>query len=244
LSDTAVAAQLRRGAGGWTSLRRGSDYYPESLLIWLEADTIIRQNTRGKRSLDDFCRAFHGGPGGEPSLKTYTFNDVVTTLNAIAPYNWAEFFTTRINTLAPRAPLGGITGGGWQLVYEPERSDYFKVIEQVRKSVNLSFSIGLTVDSKDGTLLDVVPGLAAANAGLAPDMKLVAVNGRTWTPDLLRQAVAQTKTQGATLELLVTNRDYYHSYRLDYQGGEKYPQLVRQPRTPDLVSAILQPLTR
>ena len=90
LVDTAVAAQLFYfGRPEWADWRRGVDFYPESELIWLEADTLIRQKTRGKKSLDDFAHAFHGAPGGTPAVKTYVFEDVVAALNAVVAYDWA-----------------------------------------------------------------------------------------------------------------------------------------------------------
>ncbi|AGY58836.1 M61 family metallopeptidase [Gloeobacter kilaueensis] len=243
LQDTADAAPLRDNTSrAWTTLRRSQDYYPEGLLIWLEADTLIRTKSGGKLSLNDFCRRFHGGPGGAPALKTYTFEEVVATLNAVVPYDWAQFLRTRLQSTAEGAPLGGIENGGWKLVYTPERSELFKASETEGKFTNLAYSIGLLVDNKEGTIIDVVPGKAAANAGIAPDMKLLAVNGRAWSPERLREAVAQTRTASAPLELLVTNKEYYRTYRLDYKEGEKYPHLERQKGSADLVSAILKPL--
>src|SRR2546430_3143702 len=59
LSDTATAAQLlydSRADG--SSYRRSVDYYPEGSLIWLEADTLIRRESRGQRSLDPFIQSF------------------------------------------------------------------------------------------------------------------------------------------------------------------------------------------
>ncbi len=86
LEDTAVAAQLLYAAPGeWASWRRGVDFYDESTLIWLEADVVIRRETQGRRSLDDFCRVFHGGPSGPPEVKPYTFEDLVAALRQVAP---------------------------------------------------------------------------------------------------------------------------------------------------------------
>jgi predicted metalloprotease with PDZ domain len=107
LEDTAVAAQLLYQArSDYADYRRGTDYYPEGTLIWLEADVMIRQLSKGTKSLDDFCRNFHGGPGGAPDLKPYTFDDIVAGLNAIQPYDWAGFLRTRLTSTSPHAPLG------------------------------------------------------------------------------------------------------------------------------------------
>ena len=139
LEDTAVAAQLLYdGRPDWASWRRGVDFYTESELIWLEADTIIRQASGGKKSLDDFARAFHGAPGGGPAVKTYMFDDVIATLNAVAPYDWNGFFDARVRQVTPRAPLGGIENGGWKLVYTDVQPELLKATEEQTKIYDFS----------------------------------------------------------------------------------------------------------
>ncbi|HKQ61807.1 MAG TPA: hypothetical protein VJS92_10970 [Candidatus Polarisedimenticolaceae bacterium] len=243
LADTAVAAQLlyaaRDDGAHW---RRGVDFYPEGALIWLEADVMIRQQTKGQRSLDDFCRRFHGGASGPPAVSPYTLSDVVAALDAVAPYDWKRFLEERLNSLDERPPLGGIAGAGWKLVYTEEIPAMQRSREEVRDTIDVSHSIGIELD-KDGRIEDTVPGMAAAKAGIAPGMKLVAVNGRKWTRKVLREAIRATRGGAAPLELLVENADYYRSYRLDYRDGERYPHLVRDTARPDLLSAIHAPLT-
>ena len=243
LADTAVAAQLlfdaRPGGRAW---RRGADYYPEGWLIWLEADIIIRHMTSGKRSLDDFCKLFFGGKGGPPTVVTYTFDDVIAALNEIAPYDWREFFNRRINAINPHAPLGGIEGSGWRLVYTDKVTDLLKTAEGEKKFTDLSFSLGVSV-KEDGAIEDVIPGLPADRAGIGPGMKLVAVNGRRWKPDVLRAAVNESKANSAPIELLMENAEYFKTFSVDYHGGEKYPHLERDPSKPDLLGETLKPLT-
>jgi predicted metalloprotease with PDZ domain len=243
LADTTVAAQLLYVAPSTgTAWRRGTDFYPEGDLIWLEADTIIRQQTRGKRSLDDFCKNFYGGESGPPRVVPYTYDDVVKALNEIAPNDWRGFFQQRIYEINPHAPLGGIENGGWRLAYTNELPALLKTREGQRKYTDLSFSLGLNL-SPEGVINDVLPGTTADQAGIGPAMKLVAVNGRRWTPENLRAAVKSAATNGAPIELLIENSDYFKNYRLDYHGGEKYPCLERVPAKPDLLDEIIRPLT-
>jgi len=243
LADTTVAAQLLYLAPyTGTAWRRGTDFYPEGDLIWLEADTIIRQQTKGKRSLDDFCKKFYGGESGPPKVVPYTYDDVVKALNEIAPYDWRGFFQQRIYEINPHAPLGGIENGGWRLAYTNELPALLKTREGQRKYTDLSFSLGLNL-SPEGGINDVLPGTTADSAGIGPAMKLVAVNGRRWTPENLRAAVKSAATNGAPIELLIENSDYFKNYRLDYHGGEKYPCLERVPAKPDLLAEIIKPLT-
>jgi len=243
LADTAIAAPSLFGAPEqWRSWRRATtDFYYEGMLIWLEADVLIRQKTGGKRSLDDFCRAFYGGASGPPEVKPYTFDDVVGVLNDVAAHDWREFFTRRLNSIEARAPLGGIEGGGWRLAYRDTPADFFKDAEKSDKSIDLSYSIGLVV-KHDGDIQDVMPGMAAAKAGMAPGMKLIAVGGRKFTEERMREALAAGKTSTEPLELLAEGDDHYKTYRLDYHAGPRYPHLQRDHDNPDLLSAILKPL--
>jgi predicted metalloprotease with PDZ domain len=247
LQDTAIAAQLLYGAPTeWASWRRGVDYYDEGTLIWLETDTIIRKRTDGKKSLDDFCRAFHGGennpPNVAPTVKPYTFDDVVNGLNEIEKYDWRDFFTKRLESHGPDAPLGGIENSGWKLVFTDAQNEYERINEAATQVVELQYSLGILLHAPGGDdgdhFLDVIPGSPAANAGLAPGMRLIAVNGRKWTPDLLRDAIARAKSSKDPIELLVENGDFYQTYRIDYHGGERYPHLEPLSGKTDLLTEI------
>jgi predicted metalloprotease with PDZ domain len=241
LEDTAVAAQILYYASeDYDNYRRDVDYYPEGTLIWLETDVMIRQLSKGTKSLDDFCRTFHGGAGGVPELKPYTFDDVVAGLNSVQAYDWAGFLNQRLHSTDAHAPLGGIEHAGWKLVYDGVRSDYWKAGEEARKWSDLSYSIGLKV-REDGTIADVQYGGPAQKAGVAPSTKLIAVNNRQFTPTLLRETVAKTTSSDKPIELLIKTGDYYEVHRVDYHGGERYPHLVRDTSMPDLLTEIAKP---
>jgi predicted metalloprotease with PDZ domain len=237
LEDTAVAAQVLYEAGSdYESLRRSVDYYPEGTLIWLEVDVMIRQLSKGAKSLDDFCKLFHGGASGKIEMKPYEFADVVAGLNSVQPYDWAAYLQRRLKSTDARAPLGGIEGSGWKLVYDGVRSDFWKAYEDRRKYADLSYSIGLLA-REDGSIVDVRYGGPAQKAGVTPSVKVIAVNGRQYTQTVLREAVAAKKP----VELLVKDGEFYKTYRVDYAGGERYPHLVRDEGKPDLLSAITAP---
>jgi predicted metalloprotease with PDZ domain len=240
LADTAVAAQTLGGLpSGWGSWRRGSDYYDESVLIWLEADTILREKTHGQASMDDFCHLFHGGMGG-PEVRTYTFADVVATLNALVPYDWKGFLTSRLESTAPQSPQGGVRAGGWKLTYTGVPNDAIKDREERSKYVDWTYSLGLEV-KEDGEIRDVIPGTPAFKAGIGPGMKLVAVNGRAWKKEWVDAALREAQGSKAPIELLVENVEYYKTYGVDYHGGPRYPHLERDPEHPDLLGMNLAP---
>jgi predicted metalloprotease with PDZ domain len=241
LQDTADGVPAMQDAPHqWESWRRALDYYDEDELTWLWADTIIRQQTHGQKSLDDFCRIFHGPPSGPPQVKTYTFDDIVNTLNQVAPYDWRGFWTERLTNHGPGAPLGGIEGSGWKLVYDDTPSPLMQAEEGDRGSVNAAFSIGLWLKA-DGLVTDTVEGMLAARAGIGPGMKVVAVNGRKFSKEVLGDTLRAGKNSSAPLELLVENTEYYKTYKLEYHDGEKFPHLVRDETKPDLLSDIIKP---
>ena len=242
LQDTATAASiLYESAREWSNLRRGVDFYPEGVLLWLEVDTLIRQKTNGERSIDDFCHAFHGGQSGPPKVVTYTFDDVVNTLNGVVASDWRSFLRERLDSLSPRAPLGGIENAGWHLVYNDQPNKQDEARDGDKKTTNLSYSLGLIV-KEDGAIQDVIADGPAFAAGVSPSMKLVAVNGRAWTPKVLKEALAAAKAPGSgPVELLLLNDDFYKTYRINYHRGELYPHLERDAAKPDLLEAICHP---
>jgi predicted metalloprotease with PDZ domain len=244
LEDTARSVQILRMQGPeWLNWRRGLDYYPEGELIWLEVDATIRQLTHGERSLNDFCRKFHGGESGVPRVVPYTFDDVVRGLNEVAPYDWAKLLRERVGATSDHAPLGGIERGGWKLVYNDKPNLLAKAFAKLEKSADFSFSLGFNA-TPDGKLRDVIVGSPASQAGLAPEMKLRAVNGRKWTPEILRSALKSAQEHQQPIELLVENAQFFKTYSVPYYGGEKNPHLERVTDKPDILDEIIKPLTQ
>jgi len=238
LQDTADAApELYFSPRAWGSWRRGVDFYDEDTLNWLWVDVIIRHQTKGAKSIDDFCHLFHGAPSTGPMVKPYTFDDVVSALNQIAPYDWRGFWTERLTNHGPGAPLGGVEGSGWKVVYDDTPSPMEG--GRGRRSVGTRYSLGLELGA-DGIIADTIEGMPAALAGIGPGMKLVAVNGRRFSSEVLKDALKAAKNGTMPIELLVENTDYYKTYKIDYKGGEKYPHLVRDESKPDLLSDILK----
>jgi len=242
LEDTAIAAQLlytaRKEGSSW---RRGVDYYDESTLIWLEADTIIRRETKGKKSLDDFCRLFYGGESTPPKVVPYAFEDVVNALNQVAPYDWKGFFQERLYSHGPGAPLGGLENSGWRLTFDDTMNEDQEANEEVYQTTDVQYSLGLIAHNPDSDesskIEDVIPGSPAALAGIAPDMELVAVNRREWSPEVLRAAIRKAKEGKEPILLEVKNEGYYKTVRIDYYGGERYPHL-EATGAPDLLDKI------
>jgi predicted metalloprotease with PDZ domain len=241
LEDTAISVQSLRLLGReWENWRRGLDYYPEGELIWLEVDTRIRELTENKASLDDFCRRFHGGETGRPRVVPYALDDVIKVLNEVVPFDWAGLLKERVNATSTHAPLRGIEQGGWRLVYNGQANQFMQTSEKIDGTVNLAFSLGFWV-KKDGELLDVVRGSPAYEAGLGPGMRLIAVNGRRWSPEVLRDAIALGKSSERPIQIIAENKLFYKTYEVAYHEGEKYPHLERLAGQPDRLSAITSP---
>jgi predicted metalloprotease with PDZ domain len=242
LADTAVAAQILYGArDDWDAWRRDVDFYLEGDLLWLEADTMIREATQGARSLDDFCKRFHGGQSGPPAVEPYTLDDLVAGLSQVAQLDWAGFFQKRVFDVAPEPPLAGIERAGWKVVYGPDEPEFHKSYEKARKLVDLKASVGIVAtDEERVVVLDVIPGSPADKAGVPPGTRLAAVNGRKATGDRLRTAAAET-ARGGKLELLIENAESYSTHVLDYKGGLRYARLERDGAKADVLSRIFAP---
>jgi predicted metalloprotease with PDZ domain len=244
LVDTAVAVQFTYPSPrAWMNYRRRVDYYDEGSLIWLEADVLIRTRSNGKLSLDDFCRRFHGGQDTGPVLKPYTFDDVVNALNEVTPYDWRSFLNSRVNAVNPHGPLGGITNGGWKIVYTDKPNTQIRIADHARKSVDLSHSLGMLL-KEDGSVLDTNPNFPAFKAGLAPGMKILSVNGRAWSTDVLHEAIASAKNSTAPIALIVENGSFNETYKVDYHGGERYPHLERDNTKPDVIADVIKSRAR
>ena len=210
----------------WRSWQRSEDYYSEGQLLWLDADTLIRELSHGQRSLDDFARTFFGINDGSYVPMTYTFDDVVRALNGAQPYDWAQFLRTRLEGHGPGAPLDGLTRGGYKLVYTDTPSEYFRNEEERRRISNLSFSLGVVIGN-EGRLTEVLWEGPSFQKGLTVGTQIVAVDGIAYTIDRLKAAIKEAQKTRASIELLVKNGDHYRTVRMDYHDGLRYPHLER-----------------
>ncbi len=220
----------------WLSWQRSEDYYSEGQLIWMDADTLIRQLSGGKRSLDDFAKAFFGVDDGSHVVRTYDFDAVVAALNGVQPYDWAGFLHQRIDGHGPGAPLDGLKRGGYRLIYTDTETDYLKSAETERKATDLSFSIGLAL-GEGGMITQVQWDGPAFKAGLTEGAQIVAVNGDAYSVEDLKDTIKAAKP----IELLIKAKDQYRTVRLDYHGGLRYPRLERIVDAPARLDEILAP---
>ncbi len=224
----------------WSSWQRGEDYYSEGLLVWLDVDTVLRERTNGRRSLDDFARAFFGQDDGAWERPvTYTFDDVVAILNEFVSYDWATFLRQRLDGHGPGAPLDGISRGGYRLVYTDEPTELFRTLETQRRTVDFTYSIGAIVNS-EGQLTNVLWDGPIFKQGLAIGARILAVNGKAYEADRMKEAVKASKA-GGKIELIVRVGDDVRTLTLDYNGGLRYPRLERIEKSParldDIVAA-------
>jgi len=246
LEDTAVAAQILYGSSeegaSWRRSGGFPDFYSEGSLIWLEVDTIIRTRTDNKKSIQDFCRIFYGGTNGLSEVVPYTFEDVVSGLNEVTPYDWAGFFRKKLTSLSPHAPLKGLEMSGWRLTYTDKPSPLDQVLREMQGVLDMRYSIGALLNV-DGRVVDVIPGSPADLSGLIPGMRITAVNGSAYSADALVRAIERQKNRTAPLKCTVRNGIHVEALRIKYKGGLKYPHLERIPLKPNMLKAILTPLT-
>ena len=225
-----------RGARAYLNYQMSEDYYRGGQMIWLEADALIRAGTKGRKSLDDFAKAFFGVNDGEWKVQnTYTFEDVVATLNGVYPHDWTRFLRDRLDGKTGLA--GGIEASGWKLVYKDEPNAYAKGAGS-RGGADFTYSIGLSV-GKDGSIGDVRWDGPAFNAGLGSGTTIIAVNGMAYDGDVLGDAIKAAKDGKAPIELMVKEFDRYRTVKIDYHGGLRHPHLERIEGKPDYLTPIL-----
>lgn len=224
----------------YPSYQRASDYYSESALLWIDVDTLVRQRTGGRRSLDDFARVFFGIRAPSQTVLTYTFDDVVTVLNRIAPYDWASFLRDRVYRTAP-PPLAGIERGGYRLVWKDEPNAYDASAMKRGQSLNLSYSLGFTIGS-GAKISNVIWDGPAHALGITPGSSIVAVNGREYSDDELKLAVKGATGGREPVRLLLKEGPRFREIALPYHQGLRFPHLERIPGTASTLNRMLEPL--
>ncbi|MEO7793327.1 MAG: M61 family peptidase, partial [Thermoanaerobaculia bacterium] len=241
LADTAVAAQiLYVTPGEWRSARRGTDFYDESVLLWLEVDGVLRAQSRGRVTLDDFCRRFHGGKSGPPAVVPYSRATLAADLDALVPHDWRRFFEERVYDVRPRAPLAGLEAHGWKLVFSARPNAALADDEKESKGRSYRFSVGFDVD-KDGVITDGRPDSPGFRAGLVPGMKIVGVGGRTYSGDHFDEALRAVQASQKPIEIVVQFGEEVKVMSVDYHDGPRYPHLEAIPGTADTLAAVLAP---
>ena len=241
LEEDSRSAQLLYSAEQqWTILRRSTDFYKEGPLLWLQVDSVMREKSKGTRSLDTFAAQFFGPPDGAVTVKPYAYEDLVAALNQVVPYDWNGLLQSDLQALRPKPVSPGLEAAGWSVAYNDEPNDAAADQEIVSQQVDLSTSIGLVLD-QDGTIVDIVPDSAAGRAGLAPAVKVVGVNHRVYSADLLRLAIINAETTSQPIDLLTISSGYYADFAVDYHQGLRSPHLTRITGKPDLLTPILAP---
>jgi predicted metalloprotease with PDZ domain len=223
-NDPIIAA---RRPQPWTSLQRSEDYYNEGMLVWLDVDMQLRELSGGRRSLDDFARAFFGMRDGDWGTLTYTLDDVVATLNGIAQHDWAGFLRDRVEQARPRAPIDWIGKGGYRLTYSNRPTRFWQLEERRRKVIDLSYSLGLVIDSSDRKLEQVIWDGPAFAAGLTNNDSIVALDGESFDGGKLVERIDEAATTRKPIELLVRRGDQYRTVSIPYYAGNRYPRLER-----------------
>lgn len=230
----------QRAAQPWRSWMRSEDYYSEGQLMWIDVDRIIRQQSGGKRSIDDFAKAFFGVRDRDWGELTYTLDDIIATLNAVQPYDWRGYLRRKVYDIAPEAPLDGINQGGYKLIYTDQPTNWIKSAEKKGKNNDLTYSGGFVVGN-DGKIMSVLWDSPAFNAGLTVGSELLAVNGRKFDGDAIKQAIKDAANGGAAPQLLIHDGDVYRTVALDWHGGLRYPRLEKVGKRPGTLDALLAP---
>jgi len=240
LGDTAVAAQILYGTpADGRPRRRGVDFYDESVFLWLDVDTLLRERSQGKVTLDDFCHRFHGGASSGPAVVPYSREDVIKTLNALVPYDWQGLFAERVDRVTPRLPMSGVERAGWRLVYNDKPNAAIADDESRREDHDWRFSLGFSVSKKE-TVEEVLPDSPAGRAGMVAGEKVLGVGGHVYSARAVEAALAEAKGGKAPIEVVVADGDAVRIHRIDYHDGPRRPHLERIEGRPDVLTEILK----
>ena len=237
---TTAAPYLYELDGSYPSIRRtADDFYTEGELLWLDVDSIIREKTGGRKSLDTFLHLYSAPALTGPITKTYTRADIERLLNKVVPYDWHEFFQKRVYEVAPQPPTAELARAGWRLVYTSQPNPFIVASEALRHTDDQWYSYGVVLSK--GAVTDVREGSPAWKAGMAPGMKIMAVDGQAYTGAVLKYVSQHAQHSSAPTPFLVRQDGWYHTLTVDYHGGPKYPHLVRLPGKPDMLAKIMAP---
>ncbi|WP_375398262.1 M61 family metallopeptidase [uncultured Sphingomonas sp.] len=211
---------------GWGTYQRGEDYYNEGLLVWMDVDSILREQSKGTKSIDDFARAFFGIDDGDWGQVTYTFDDVVATLDRIQPYDWRGYLTRRLTETGKPAPLEGFARNGYKLVYTDQQGPTQRQNERTRRIADFSYSLGISVGA-GGEITAERWALPAYAAGLKLGDTLIAVDGLAYSDDRLKASISAARTAKAPIVLTVKAGEAIRTVSIDYHGGLRYPRLEK-----------------
>ena len=237
-NDPVITARRPKG---WVSYQRSEDYYNEGLLIWLEADAIIRDRSKGAKSMDNFARAFFGKADGDWGVKTYDFQEVVLALGQVAPYDWSGFLKKRLTEKGPRAPLDGLTRSGYKLVYTDAPTLFLKDADKRAKELNLSYSLGLSIN-KEKQVNTVIWGGPAFSAGITSAAELIAVDGAAYSEEIIKAAITTAKGTTKPIRLTIKTGNRVRDVNVQWNGGLRYPRLEKVEKVDTGLDLLLKPL--
>ena len=206
-------------------------------MLWLTIDAIIRKQSQGKKSLDDFCHIFLGQQS-EKNVLPFDLKEVLRLLDEIVPYNWEKFVEENITRPMPSLSLTVLSLCGYSCDYQQEPGEYLKELMKHEQNVIVLDSLGMEFN-KQGHVVNIIPEMPGEKAGFAPTMIVLAVNGKKFSRERLEEAIAESpKTK--KIEFLVSHDESCYSIVVDYEGGSKYFCLRREPNTPDILANIAE----
>ena len=189
------------------------------MLLWLDVDTLIRERTAGRRSLDDFARAFYGRRGGSETPRIYTLDELCAALTQVVPLDWRSFFERRLRAHNDVHLLDGLRRGGYELVFTTTPTETAQQAALDDGGLDLRSSLGVLV-ANDGRVLRLAWNSPAFLAGLGPSAKLMSVNGAPYSYDALLAALSAGTIQ---LGFFQDGRD--RTVSIAGAGPPRYPSL-------------------
>ena len=225
----------------WSSWQRSTDYYSEGELLWTAVDQLIRERSRGARSLDDVARRFFGMRPGDFGELTYTFDEVATALNAVEPYDWRTWLRNWLDSADDQRVVEGLARGGYRLAWHDTPNIYDKNVAAKSDSADFTYSLGLAI-GREGKILSLLWGGPAFRAEIAPGQSLVAVDGSVYDADRLTQALIAARRSAKPIVLMIKDGDSFRTVAIAYRGGPRYPALEKIGNGPAGLDRMFEPL--
>ncbi len=240
LADTGAAAHiLRDGSNSWPGLRRSQDFYMEGMLFWLEADAILRTNSNGKKSLDDFCHEFFSATRDTTLPNPYTRDDLIRILDSLVSYDWDGLIRRRVESFQSEFDPSVAESLGYRFQIQEQSPAIPGDTFRLSGAIDAYDSLGVTFSS-DGVVRNILLDSPADKARLAQGMKIVGIGSFVWSPARLYQAIREAKS-GSMIELKIVEDEQFRTISIPYHDGLRSWNLVRDPSSPDRLAEILKP---
>jgi len=242
IKDIAISNHtVWEGSDSWAFQRRSADYYPEGAFLWLEVDARIRNATNGKQSLNDFCQSLFGTSEITAHSIPYAQSDLVSELNELVVFDWDSLFNSKISGISDKLDETPLEEAGYRLQFTAKKPKPIANYESQNECHYYYESIGFAVEEEDNMVLQVIPGTPGDEAGIYTRMKILGVNGKTFSFDRMDKAITDA-TKTGLITLLTQHGEELKELTINYSDGLRYFELQLIEGRKNWLDEIMKPV--